>query len=225
MQIGRQENLGGCRARQLFEYSKTLRDEFRVRPSFRARCRLVPPHPYQLRQVTEWMRVGRAPPQTPKERRDHGILLRLRQQPKYVSGFAALEEHCIELLLRFEKVHRRITVPEAQALNLVRTLHVRHADFEDGGGAVVAQRGSHPRATDLFAIEGDIEPQPPPARELIDCRWQLLQPRYARWITAARRSETLGNDDRHMAQASVERVGGRIKDAHVSEVFLGKGAR
>jgi hypothetical protein len=57
---------------------------------------------------------------------------------------AAIQKHGAEVVVGFEEPHRWVSVPEPQAPELVRALHVRHAELQDCGLPVRATPPARP---------------------------------------------------------------------------------
>jgi hypothetical protein len=74
-------------------------------------------------------RHGR-PPQAPQHLSDDDILLELRQRTERRPRLAALQEHRPEGVISFEHSRRRVTIPEAQSVDLVLALHVRQSELQ-----------------------------------------------------------------------------------------------
>ena len=83
---------------------------------------------------------------------DYVILFRFRKGTKAGSRLATFEKHCSEFFICIEKTHGRISIPEAQSVNLVPILHVWHANLHDGWASVGQSYSCNPSTT-YFVID------------------------------------------------------------------------
>src|SRR6266545_576201 len=95
------------------------------------------------------MRCRWRAPKATQEPGDDQILLGLRQRTERCPWFAALKQHGGDIIVSIEKPYRWITAPEAQALDFVLALHVRHAELQHCGCPVGERHRSNPGTTSL----------------------------------------------------------------------------
>src|SRR5205823_4827994 len=88
----------------------------------------------------------------------------------------ALKKHGAKAVVGFEESHRWVPVPKTQALDLVLSLHVRHAKFEHRGGSVRAHRRRHPGTAHFVTVKRCPERERPSALQLPDSGRQPLEP-------------------------------------------------
>jgi hypothetical protein len=94
-------------------------------------------------------------PQAPEQSRDDDVLVGFRELAERDTRLARFQQHCIPLVVRVEQTNGRIAVPNPQALQLVRALHVRHAELEHRARSIPARRRRDPRAA--AAIERSVK--------------------------------------------------------------------
>src|SRR5216684_5440420 len=115
---------------------------------------------------TEWMWCRWLAPEPAEQAGDDDILFELWQLAERRARFAPLQQHRVEVGIEFEQPHGRVTIPEAEGLELVRRFHMRHTEFQHGASAVATHGGRHPRAAPIAAVEGGPQRQGPPVLQL-----------------------------------------------------------
>ena len=195
-----------------------------IGPSGRVRDRLVRPVSRHGSERAEGVRrCGRAP-ETAEQPGDDDILFRLGQLAERRSRFAALQQHRVEVLIGFEQAHGRVTIPEAQRLDLVLAFHVRHPELEDRAGSVAAHGGRDPRAAHLVAVEWGSQRQRPPVLQLADgvgsCSSQARRSGVPRHVAASRSG--MISVTYHVLLSMVRTmVGGDFADIFCDWLYLG----
>ena len=91
-------------------------------------------------------------PEAPQEHGDDLVLSGLGDLSKIRPWVTSFKEHRLIGVVRIEKSHRRVAIPEAEAVNLVFAFHVREANLQDGGGPIRTANRSDPSRT--HSLEG-----------------------------------------------------------------------
>jgi len=86
-------------------------------------------------------------PEAPQEHGDDLVLSRLGHLSKIRPWLTSLKEHRLIGVVRIEKSHGRIAIPEAEAVNLVFSFHMRQANLQDGEGPIRTANRSDPGRT------------------------------------------------------------------------------
>jgi hypothetical protein len=184
VQIGRQQHVVGRRCWQFLEQPEAFADQTGVTPSVSRADRFLCPMRGHCGERTEGMRRHWGAPETTKQPGDDDILVGFRQIPERRPRFATFQQQRIDVRVRLEQAHGRVTIPEAQPLELVCRFHVRHSKLEHDGRAVAADRGRDPPRTCL-AIPRRSERERPPALQFPDDAWEALEPFHALWNAVA----------------------------------------
>jgi hypothetical protein len=106
-----------------------------------------------------------------------------------------------------EKPHRWITIPKAQAFNLVPALHVRHAELQHGGCSGRERHWRHPRATDVVPIEWGSHCDRPSPFQITEGSGQLRKPCRQLGPVVAVRDEPPGHSECHASILESRRAG------------------
>src|SRR6185295_501452 len=117
--------------------------------------------------------------------RDHDILFRFRQGSQHRAWLAALEEHGAQLNVGFKKPDSRISVPEAQAMDLMLALKMGHAGFHYGRRPVCPQHWRNPGTAHFRAVEWSTAAYRPSALEFSEGERQALEPHRPLWNPGA----------------------------------------
>jgi hypothetical protein len=179
MEIGGEQRVVRGPVEQRIECVQARAHEARVRPLRSGRVRFLHPMRDHGRQRPEPVRSARDAPHAPEQGGDDRVLLDLRQDAQRRAGFAALQQQGVRGVVRFEEPYGWIATPEAQAVDLVCALEMRHADLEDGDLSVCASGRRHPGAADVCALERRVEPQSPAFRQFVDDMGKVVEPRAA----------------------------------------------
>ena len=163
-------------ARQFLEKAQTFGDETWVGPLLGLDQRFVAPIRSHVRERPERVRRGWRAPEPTEKLRDHEILLGFWDRAQNRTRHAALKQHGAKVVVRFKQLHGRISVPEAQAMDLVLTFHVRHPELQDCGAPVGPQSWGHPCATHLFTIERRAKRERPPVLQIAQSVRESLEP-------------------------------------------------
>ncbi len=150
---------------------------------------------------------NRRTPKPAEQPCDDDVLLGFRKSTQRRTGRAALQKRGIKLIVGVEESYGRVTVPEAQSVELVPGFHVRHAELEYRGRSVSESDGSHPRATDIGAVERRTDGERPSAFEVLKRIGQVVEPGRALGCVAAVGHELRRERECHSSILAVTRLG------------------
>src|SRR4029434_3018473 len=141
---------------------ETFLDEPSIRPLMHSRNGLVCPILRHRREWTEGMRRRWPAPNAAEQPGYDDILFALWQFTECAPRLTLLQQHGVKIDIGFEQAHRRVTVPEAQCLDLVCPFKMGHAEFKYGAGAVSASDRRYPGAAHVTAVERGSHRERPP---------------------------------------------------------------